>query len=201
MPSTQTKLGIHPREIDADKEIAFTYDVSFESSDIRWASRWDTYLFMKDNQIHWFSIINSLMIVLFLSGIVAVIMTRTLYKDIVKYNQLDQEEVLDETGWKLVHADVFRPPNSYSLLCVYVGTGVQVHGMTFVTIIFAMLGFLSPSNRGGLMTVMVFLWVFMGLFAGYSSSCMYKMFKGSEWMKIPLQTAIMSPSVLFTIFF
>lgn len=141
------------------------------------------------------------MIVLFLSGIVAMIMMRTLYKDIVKYNQLDQEEVLEETGWKLVHADVFRPPNNYSLLCVYVGTGVQVLGMTFVTIIFAMLGFLSPSTRGGLMTVMVFLWVFMGLFAGYSSSCMYKMFKGSEQMKIPLQTAVMFPSVLFTIFF
>ncbi|XP_075509028.1 transmembrane 9 superfamily member 7-like [Primulina tabacum] len=201
MPNTQTKLGILPQEIDADKEVVFTYDVSFESSVIRWASRWDIYLFMKDDQIHWFSIINSLMIVLFLSGIVALIMMRTLHKDIVKYNQLDQDEVLDETGWKLVHADVFRPPNNYSLLCVHVGTGVQVLGMTFVTIIFAMLGFLSPSNRGGLMTVMVFLWVFMGLFAGYSSSCMYNMFKGSEWMKIPLQTAVMFPSVLFTIFF
>ncbi|KAL0338952.1 UNVERIFIED_CONTAM: Transmembrane 9 superfamily member 7 [Sesamum angustifolium] len=115
------------------------------------------------------SIINSLMIVLFLSGMVAMIMARTLYRDIAKYNQLEQDEVQDETGWKLVHADVFRPPTNSSLLCVYIGTGVQVFGMTFVTMIFAMLGFLSPSNRGGLMTVMVFLWVFMGLFAGYSS--------------------------------
>ncbi|KZV21613.1 hypothetical protein F511_17638 [Dorcoceras hygrometricum] len=177
MPSTQSKLAILPQEIDADKEIVFTYDVSFESSDIRWASRWDTYLYMRDDQIHWFSIINSLMIVIFLSGIVAMIMMRTLYKDIVKYNQLDQEEALDETGWKLVHADVFRPPNNYSLLCVYVGTGVQVLGMAFVTIIFAMLGFLSPSNRGaipfGTMFILVLLWfgisvplVFLGSFLG-----------------------------------
>jgi hypothetical protein len=39
-----------------------------QPSQIRWASRWDTYLMMMDDQIHWFSIINSLMIVLFLSG-------------------------------------------------------------------------------------------------------------------------------------
>ena len=33
-----------------------------------WASRWDTYLAMSDVQIHWFAIINSVVIVLFLSG-------------------------------------------------------------------------------------------------------------------------------------
>ncbi len=34
-----------------------------QASDVRWASRWDTFLAMGDDQIHWFSIINSLMIV------------------------------------------------------------------------------------------------------------------------------------------
>lgn len=37
-----------------------------------------------------FSIMNSLVIVLFLSGMVAMIMLRTLHKDIAKYNQIDQ---------------------------------------------------------------------------------------------------------------
>jgi transmembrane 9 superfamily protein 2/4 len=74
-----------------------------QPSDIRWASRWDTYLKMTDDQIHWFSIVNSVMIVLFLSGMVAMIMVRTLYRDISKYNQLDtQEDAAEETGWKLV---------------------------------------------------------------------------------------------------
>lgn len=58
---------------------------------------------MTDDQIHWFSIVNSVMIVLFLSGMVAMIMVRTLYRDISKYNQLDtQEDAAEETGWKLV---------------------------------------------------------------------------------------------------
>ena len=58
---------------------------------------------MTDDQIHWFSIINSLMIVLFLSGMVAMIMMRTLHRDISNYNQLETvEEAQEETGWKLV---------------------------------------------------------------------------------------------------
>ncbi|CAL9053798.1 unnamed protein product [Musa banksii] len=190
------------QEVAADTHVVFSYDVTFQPSNIKWASRWDTYLLMNDDQIHWFSIINSLMIVLFLSGMVAMIMLRTLYRDIANYNQLEtQDEAQEETGWKLVHGDVFRPPVNSGLLCVYVGTGVQFFGMTLVTMIFALLGFLSPSNRGGLMTAMVLLWVFMGLFAGYSSARLYKMFKGSEWKRITLKTAFMFPGIVFAIFF
>ncbi|XP_038709975.1 transmembrane 9 superfamily member 10 isoform X1 [Tripterygium wilfordii] len=191
-----------PQEVGDKKEVIFTYDIEFEASDVKWASRWDSYLLMADDQIHWFSVVNSLMIVLFLSGMVAMIMLRTLYRDISKYNQLEtQEEAQEETGWKLVHGDVFRPPTNSDLLCVYVGTGVQFFGMILVTMIFAVLGFLSPSNRGGLMTVMLLLWVFMGLFAGYSSARLYKMFKGTEWKKITLKTAFMFPAIVFAIFF
>ncbi|XP_017697036.1 transmembrane 9 superfamily member 7-like [Phoenix dactylifera] len=202
-PNIKIAPGSHsPQAVAADTYVIFTYDVTFEISQIKWASRWDTYLLMNDDQIHWFSIINSLMIVLFLSGMVAMIMMRTLYRDIAKYNQLEtQDEAQEETGWKLVHGDVFRPPINSGLLCVYVGTGVQFFGMTLVTMIFALLGFLSPSNRGGLTTAMVLLWVFMGLFAGYSSARLYKMFKGTEWKKITLKTAFMFPGIVFAIFF
>lgn len=191
-----------PQEVEDKKEIIFTYDVQFEESDVKWASRWDTYLLMSDDQIHWFSIVNSLMIVIFLSGMVAMIMLRTLYRDISKYNELEtQEEAQEETGWKLVHGDVFRPPANSDLLCVYVGTGVQFLGVVLVTMLFAVLGFLSPSNRGGLMTAMLLVWVFMGLFAGYASARLYKMFKGTEWKKIAFRTAVMFPAIVSAIFF
>ncbi|KAM2496835.1 hypothetical protein COP2_037618 [Malus domestica] len=123
-----------PQEVAEKQEIIFTYDVEFQKSDVKWASRWDAYLLMSDDQIPWFSIDNSLMIVLFLSGM---------------------EEAQEETGWNLVHGDVLRAPNNSELLCVYVGTGAQFFGMILVTMIFAVLGFLSPSNRGGLMTAML----------------------------------------------
>ncbi|XP_052181475.1 transmembrane 9 superfamily member 10-like isoform X2 [Diospyros lotus] len=190
-----------PQEVEDNKEIIFTYDVEFQESNLKWASRWDTYLVMADVQHRWFSIFISFLIVLFLSGIVAMIMLRTLCHDISKYNQLEtQEEAQEETGWKLVHADVFRPPRNSDLLCVYVGTGVQFFGMVLATMMFTVLGFLSPSNRDGSTKAMLMLWVFMGLFAGYSSARICKMFKGKEWKKVTLKTALMFPGTIFALF-
>lgn len=76
-----------------------------------------------------------------------------------------------------MHGDVFRPPQKAGLLAVYVGTGVQLIGMSLVTMMFAALGFLSPANRGGLMTAMLLLFVFMGIVGGYASARLYKTFK------------------------
>ncbi|KTF84747.1 hypothetical protein cypCar_00008026 [Cyprinus carpio] len=120
-------------------------------------------------------IMNSLVIVLFLSGMVAMIMLRTLHKDIARYNQMDSvEDAQEEFGWKLVHGDVFRPPRKGMLLSVFLGSGTQIFIMTFVTLFFACLGFLSPANRGALMTCAVVLWVLLGTPAGYVAARYYK---------------------------
>ena len=73
-----------------DVEIPFTYSVKFvKNNEIRWASRWDYILkSLPQTRIQWFSILNSLVIVLFLSGMVAMILLRTLHKDIARYNQM-----------------------------------------------------------------------------------------------------------------
>uniref|UniRef100_A0A8C2G2A7 Transmembrane 9 superfamily member n=1 Tax=Cyprinus carpio TaxID=7962 RepID=A0A8C2G2A7_CYPCA len=154
-------------------KIPYTYSVKFvEDKTIRWASRWDYILeSMPHTNIQWFSIMNSLVIVLFLSGMVAMIMLRTLHKDIARYNQMDSvvssEDAQEEFGWKLVHGDVFRPPRKGMLLSVFLGSGTQIFIMTFVTLFFACLGFLSPANRGALMTCAVVLWVLLGTPAGW----------------------------------
>lgn len=41
-----------------------------------------------------------------------------------------QEGEIEETGWKLVHGDVFRPPRYPLILSALVGSGVQVHFVT-----------------------------------------------------------------------
>jgi transmembrane 9 superfamily protein 2/4 len=189
--------NLPPQPVADGAEIVFSYDVRFVASEVKWASRWDTYLLMMDDQIHWFSIINSVMIVLFLSGMVAMIMLRTVARDITKYNQLESaDDAQEETGWKLVHGDVFRPPANSSLLASYVGSGVQIFGMALVTMVFALLGFLSPANRGGLMTAMLMMFVFMGLFAGYFSARLYKSFRGEEWKKMTIPNCPHAPRSL-----
>mmetsp|Transcript_21160 Transcript_21160/g.49622 ORF Transcript_21160/g.49622 Transcript_21160/m.49622 type:complete len:667 (-) Transcript_21160:66-2066(-) len=189
---------------ESPSEVIWTYDVLWKPSPIKWASRWDTYLQMQDEQVHWFSILNSFMIVLFLSGLVAIIMIRALKNDFRRYEQqldLESSEEHEETGWKLVHGDVFRPPRYTALLSVYVGTGVQVSLMACVVMAFALLGFLSPANRGSLMSTALFLFVFMGIFGGYHASRMYKMFRGTSWKKMTLITALMFPGTVFAVFF
>ncbi|CAF0769869.1 unnamed protein product [Rotaria sp. Silwood1] len=188
-------------------EIPFTYSVSFKrNNDIRWASRWDYILkSLPQTSIQWFSILNSLVVVLFLSGMVAMILVRTLYKDIARYNQIvdniSEEDAQEESGWKLVHGDVFRPPSKGMLLSVLVGNGVQIAIMSLITLIFACLGFLSPSSRGALMTCAIVCYVLLGTPAGYTSARFYKMFGGGNWKKNVLMTAIACPGVIFSIFF
>jgi transmembrane 9 superfamily member 2/4 len=75
----------------ATGKMIFTYGVEFRPSDVKWASRWDVYLSMNHavpDQIHWYSIMNSLLIVLFLAFMVAMILVRTLTHEINKYNKV-----------------------------------------------------------------------------------------------------------------
>lgn len=181
-------------------QLFFTYSVEWKESSVKWASRWDIYLGMNDVQIHWFSIINSLVVVFFLSGILTMIMVRTLRRDIAKYNTDDSvniEDTLEETGWKLVHGDVFRPPRHPRLFAAVIGSGIQVFFMAMITIIIAMLGMLSPSSRGALMTAGIMLYVFMGLIAGYFSARLYKTMKGRNWERAAFLTATLFPGLVF----
>jgi transmembrane 9 superfamily protein 2/4 len=184
-------------------DIIYTYSVIFRPSELKWASRWDSYLQSAEStSIHWFSIVNSLIIVVFLSGMIGVILVRTLHKDIARYNTAEQvEEAQEEFGWKLVHGDVFRPPANSMLLSVLLGTGAQISLMALVTLIFACLGFLSPATRGGLMTAMLVMFVFLGTPAGFVSARMYKMFGGEQWKSNVLMTAFLCPGIVFFVFF
>mmetsp|Transcript_4673 Transcript_4673/g.14911 ORF Transcript_4673/g.14911 Transcript_4673/m.14911 type:complete len:552 (+) Transcript_4673:403-2058(+) len=217
-PPLETCSSEDPMDLDQAKdhglalkkstEVVFTYDIVWKPSNIKWASRWDIYLSM-DNAVpkivHWFSIVNSLMIVLCLSSMIAIILARNLRRDISQYNRLavddDANNTNEETGWKLVHQDVFRPPTHLPmLLCILVGSGVQVLVMALLTIAFAAVGFVSPANRGSLMFVMLLLFVLMGAFAGYHCARLYKTFKGQRWQRATFATALLFPGGSFFVF-
>jgi len=187
------------QSVEVADEVVYSYDVKWEKSPVKWSNRWDVYFKGNpDDEIHYFSIVNSLMIVLFLTGVVAMIMLRTLHKDISSYNEMQTlEEAQEESGWKLVHGDVFRPPSfSPILLAVLTGTGVQLLVMTMCTMVCALLGLLSPANRGGLLTALLLLFVFMGSFAGYVSARIYKLFHGKQWKRNTVMTATLYPGIM-----
>ncbi|CAL8089834.1 unnamed protein product [Calicophoron daubneyi] len=185
---------------DQTKTIHFTYEVVWKPSTVRWASRWDIYLKSQGGQVHWFSIINSLVIVMFLATVIAMILVRTLRKDIAKYNRDDDaEDILEESGWKLVHGDVFRPPRHSRLLSALFGSGVQIFCMVFITIFFAMLGMLSPAARGAFMNAAILTYVFMGLFAGYYAGRLYRTMRGQLWKSTAVATGVLFPLLVLFI--
>lgn len=72
------------------QDIVYTYDIIFYDSDIKWASRWDHYLkSQKEDIIHWFSIINSILIIFIFSSVIALIFCRVLKKDIDHFNSVN----------------------------------------------------------------------------------------------------------------
>lgn len=63
------------------------------------------------------------------------IMVRSLRRDIARYNADEgMEEALEESGWKLVHGDVFRPPRYPRLFAAVIGSGIQIFFMSLITI-------------------------------------------------------------------
>ncbi|KAL7097154.1 hypothetical protein ACP275_10G125600 [Erythranthe tilingii] len=194
--------------IKENEPVAFSYEVSFvERDDIKWPSRWDAYLKMEGAKVHWFSILNSLMVITFLAGIVLVIFLRTVRRDLARYEELDKEaqaQMNEElSGWKLVVGDIFRAPSNPSLLCVMVGDGVQILGMAVVTILFAALGFMSPASRGTLISGMLFFYMVLGIAAGYVAVRMWRtIYVGDHkgWMSVSWKAACFFPGISFFIF-
>lgn len=191
--------------IKEQERVSFTYEVVFVKSDIKWPSRWDAYLKMEGARVHWFSILNSVLVISFLAGIVFIIFLRTVRRDLTRYEELDKEsqaQMHEElSGWKLVVGDVFREPSNPKLLCVMVGDGVQLTGMAVVTIVFAALGFMSPASRGMLLTGMIMLYLFLGIAAGYGGVRLWITVKGSSegWRSVSWSIACFFPGIAFVI--
>ncbi|KAG0005771.1 hypothetical protein BGZ65_010158 [Modicella reniformis] len=196
-PKDPLKVGAFQAVSDKEVDIQYTYSVQWiEDKEITWSNRWNLYLVSTDVQIHWYSIVNSIVIMVFLAGLVALIIMRTLKKDIAIYNEEEMKDEQDEgAGWKLVHGDVFRTPKYSSLLCAILGSGVQILVMAVSTIsefawlciyateetnglpqiliiqlifftVFALFGILNPSYRGGFVSFGLFLFVFAGIMLG-----------------------------------
>ncbi|KZF24323.1 hypothetical protein L228DRAFT_237264 [Xylona heveae TC161] len=113
----------------------------------------------------------------------------------------DDEAIEDITGWKLVHADVFRPPPYGGLLAPLIGSGTQLVFMATGLLVLSCFGVLNPSFRGGFVSVGVGLFVFAGIFSGYFSGRVYRTFGGLNWRKNTVITAILVPGLLFSLIF
>ncbi|PHT60418.1 Transmembrane 9 superfamily member 2 [Capsicum baccatum] len=170
------------REVDAE----FTYAVKWKETNILFENRMDkfTQTSLPTLEIHWFSIINSCVIVLFLTGFLAMILMRILKNDFIKYTH-DEEAVNDqeETGWKYIHGDVFRFPKHKSLFAAALGCGTQLLTLTIFIFLMALVRVFYPYKRGALYTALRVIYALTSGVAGYTSTSFYCQLEGTNWVK------------------
>mmetsp|Transcript_34148 Transcript_34148/g.61574 ORF Transcript_34148/g.61574 Transcript_34148/m.61574 type:complete len:611 (-) Transcript_34148:17-1849(-) len=179
---------------EAELAVEFSYSVTWHETSIVFEDRMDRYSrysFLPQHlEIHWFSIINSCIIVLLLTGFLATILLRVLKNDFVRFTRGGDEESSsagalddpDESGWKHLHADVFRFPRYSNLFSAMVGVGYQILTMALCIFALALIGAFYPYNRGGILSACVFLYAVTAGIAGYASGLYYKQFEGAAWV-------------------
>jgi hypothetical protein len=111
----------------------------------------------------------------------------------------DDEE---ETGWKLVHGDVFRLPPAFSVFCAYVGTGAQLFSAIFFLLVLAIMNMFYPGNRGAMYTAAIVLYALTAGTAGFVSAHMFCRFYGADgrWACNLVLSATLFPAPFFLMF-
>ncbi|CAN6478875.1 unnamed protein product [Victoria cruziana] len=190
---------------DKEVEVEFMYSTTWKETDTPFEQRMERYSRSSSLphhlEIHWFSIINSCVTVLLLTGFLATILMRVLKNDFVKYSH-DEESAEDqeETGWKYIHGDVFRYPKCKSLFAAVLGSGTQLLILTIFVFILALVGVFYPYNRGALFTALVLIYAFTSGIAGYVATSFYCQLEGTNWVRNLLLTGCLFCGPLFLTF-
>ncbi|KAI5702853.1 hypothetical protein M8J75_004864 [Diaphorina citri] len=185
--------------LENNAQIKFTYEVNWRPSNIKFEHRFDKYLdpTFFQHRIHWFSIFNSFMMVIFLVGLVSMILMRTLRKDYARYSKDEEVDDMerdlgDEYGWKQVHGDVFRPSPHPMLFSALIGTGYQITTVTLSVILFAIVGDLY-TERGSLLSTAIFVYALTSPVNGYAGGALYSRLGGRAWIRHCLLSACLVP--------
>lgn len=189
-------------KLEKDADVSFTYEVQWKESKVRFQNRFDKYLDPNffQHRIHWFSIFNSFMMVIFLVGLVSMILMRTLRKDYARYSKDEEMDDMerdlgDEYGWKQVHGDVFRPAFHPMLFSALIGSGYQMAVVTLFVISFTIMGELY-TERGSLLSTAIFVYAATSPVNGYFGGSLYARMGGKIWIKQMLLSAFLLPSLV-----
>jgi hypothetical protein len=166
-------------------EVEFSYSAEWEETDWPFKDRmklYDDSFFAKELEIHWLSIMNSCVLVLLLTGFLAIIIMRILKSDYTRYAHSEEEEDDSEDyGWKLIHGDVFRFPPYKNLFAAVLGIGTQIASILFSILLLALLGIFYPGNPGTMYTATIVLYSLTSVISGYVSASYFKQMGGEKW--------------------
>jgi len=221
-----TKNFGHPVELpvvrgpdsDASIVVDFTYAVKWTETKVKFSDRWSFHLKANptrhQREAHWLWVLNSSLLVVLLTGLLSMILLRTLKNDVARYlqvDQIDQEEAaearltgtydeIDDSGWKRIRFDVFRPPAYPLIFSSIIGVGAQILLIMTFLMFLAVVGYFYPGNHGRLAFASVMLYAFTSYVAGYVAASKYKEFDGSDWMISCLLTSILYAGPFICVF-
>ncbi|KAI9282372.1 hypothetical protein BC943DRAFT_344053 [Umbelopsis sp. AD052] len=186
-------------------ELEFSYSVEWVPQDKAFKDRFDRFLDADffEHKVHWFSILSSFMMVLFLTGLVAIILLRTIKRDFTRYDKEDglgdfDRDIGEDYGWKQLHGDVFRQPPKLMLLSSLIGVGNQLILLSAVVILYTIVGDLYV-ERATILTATIFLYALTSGVAGYSSASYYAKNGGKDWIRNVMLTASLWPGAVASV--
>ena len=181
--------------------IAFTYDVIFIKSNVSFSSRYDHY-FSLNGTYRWAGLFISNIVIFILTLGIFMILTRTVQKDLDKYNTnsvINDTIIIDEYGWKQITGDVFRPPRHQKTLSAFIGTGFEVLCILIVSLILSLIGFIKPEIRSKMVNYIFISCIIFSIISGYVSTFVYRNIGGKEWLKNSIITAFFFPTISLTV--
>lgn len=204
--STDPTSRVDISDPNSPREIVFSYSVEWvHQPHIKYSERMKLYedsMFLPTTfEIHWLSIINSIVLVMLLTGFLSIILMRILKKDFSRYVEVDEEEITEEeTGWKMIHGDVFRAPQLMTLLVALVGAGAQLFCTVLILLSCVLLGAFKATRRGALLTAFIAIYAVCGLFGGMVAARLFKQLKGANWVWNLILTSFIFPVPLTLVF-
>lgn len=194
-----------PIEVAAGAEVIYTYEVTWIESKLPFENRYDYYLDASfyQHRIHWFSIFNSFMMVIFLVVLVSMILLRTLRKDYARYNREDsledlERELGDEYGWKQVHGDVFRCPAGILYFSSLIGNGVHITVVSLIVALLALIGKMY-TERGGVLSTIIFVYALFSPVNGFIGGRTYLRLGGKNWILQLFLGSLLMPTLVVII--
>lgn len=193
----------NPYPVYEGAPLNLSYSVSWFQTNKEFKDRMNRYLDPKffEHKVHWFSIVNSFMLCLFLCAVVAIILMKTLKRDFTRYSASEAEELEsmdggDESGWKQVNGDVFRRPDHLAIFTVFYASGCHLASTVLMVLVFAMCNSYYAS-RGATGTSFVISYLCTVIVGGYEGGRIFRMFGGQHWKRTAIYQCLFMPGIAF----
>lgn len=167
--------------------MTMSYSTQWHESSLLWKDRY-AHLHKEASlpstlEVHWLSIINSFVLVVLLTVFLSIILVRVIKNDFTRYMSAGDEGdfVDEETGWKLIHGDVFRPPEYPMVLSASVGVGVHLLVTMGLVVLLAISNVFDPTRRGAVLQAVIISYAISAFVGGYVTASLYKQLNGQDW--------------------